>query len=62
LKDRHTVLTEYLSCLAKVDNGTTPNYIQMVEYIKLAYKEMSGINPVENWHNYSALIREAPCF
>ena len=58
LKDRHTVLTEYLPYLAKVNNGTTPNYIQMVEYIKLAYKEMSGINPVENWHNYSALIRE----
>ena len=58
LKDRHTVLTEYLPYLAKVNNGTTPNYIQMIEYIKLAYKEMGGINPVEHWHNYNALIRE----
>ena len=59
LKDRYAVLIEYLPYLPKSSDGKTLNYVQIVQSIKAAYKDLLGTDSTQNWHNFRTLISQA---
>ncbi len=52
-------MIEYLPYLPKSSNGKTLNYVQIVQGIKAAYKDLLGTDSTQNWHHFRTLISQA---